>query len=314
MSSLIGSGTTGSPKRMRVAVAGATGNVGKHVVRALLDAGHEVRALTRDHRKGEEILGKHERLRLVEGEGDDAGALCTACIKCDAAFLACANCDEQQENEVAFVDNCRSAGVEFLVKLGTIRQYTSIDSDVVYARRHAAIEEHLAKTPPKCHMRWVVLSPNCFMSNHLADVFGSLPASSTISYPLDADAGARLVDPRDVGELAAAMLTRPENYGALHGRKLDVSGPAEVTMGELAELYSEALGRPIRFERVSVETWVAAASQHIPAWLAGDVVKNFELWNAGELCFETSPEAQPLPARTMRQWVKEWAPRSPPPE
>ena len=122
------------------------------------------------------------------------------------------------------------------------------------------------------------------------------------------------MDPRDVGELAAAMLTRPENYGALHGRKLDVSGPAEVTMGELAELYSEALGRPIRFERVSVETWVAAASQHIPAWLAEDVVKNFDLWKAGELCFETSPEVQPLPARTMRQWVQEWAPRSPPPE
>ena len=84
-------------------------------------------------------------------------------------------------------------------------------------------------------------------------------------------------------------------------------------MGELAELYSEALGRPIRFERVSVEAWVAAASHHIPAWLAEDVVKNFELWNAGELCFETSPEV-PAPARTMRQWVEEWAPRSPPPE
>ena len=43
-------------KKMRVAVAGATGNVGQHVVRALLDGGHEVRALTRDHRKGEDIL------------------------------------------------------------------------------------------------------------------------------------------------------------------------------------------------------------------------------------------------------------------
>ena len=99
-------------KKMRVAVAGATGNVGQHVVRALLDGGHEVRALTRDHRKGEDILGKHERLRLVEGEGDDAGALCTACIKCDAAFLACANCDEQQENEIGLGAGCsvREAG------------------------------------------------------------------------------------------------------------------------------------------------------------------------------------------------------------
>ena len=122
------------------------------------------------------------------------------------------------------------------------------------------------------------------------------------------------MDPRDVGELAAAIITNTENYDALHGKKIDVSGPEDVTMGELAAMYSEALGRPVRFERVSVETWVAAASQHIPAWLAEDVVKNFELWNAGELCFETSPEARPLPARTMRQWVQEWAPRSPPPE
>ena len=99
------------------------------------------------------------------------------------------------------------------------------------------------------------------------------------------------------------MITNTDNYAALHGKKLDVSGPSTVTMGELAAMYAEALGRPIRFERVSVETWVAAASQHIPAWLAEDVVKNFELWKAGELCFETSPEVQPLPARTLRQWA-----------
>lgn len=292
---------------MRVVVAGATGNVGQAVVRALLDAGNEVRALTRDCIKAEKILGSHERLTVVEG--DDGGALCTACLRCDAAYLSCANCEDQTAREIQFVDAARSAGVAFLVKLGTIRQYTSLTSEVEYARHHAAVEAHLEKAAG--HMRWVVLSPNCFFLNHLADIFGSLPATSTIRYPLDADAPARLVDPRDVGDIAAEMLTRPEDYAGLHGKTLDISGPQEVRMGELAALYSEALNRPVTYERVSVEEWVAGASKALPAWLAKSVAHNFQLWNDGELCFATAPEAVPAPARTMREWVAEWASRSP---
>jgi len=50
---------------MRIAIFGATGRTGKHLVREALDAGHEVVALARDPSK----MGMtHERLRVIRGD------------------------------------------------------------------------------------------------------------------------------------------------------------------------------------------------------------------------------------------------------
>ena len=55
-----------------VAVTGATGFVGRHLVRALLDRGHSVVALARDEKKAREALPKEAlasgRVRVVEGD------------------------------------------------------------------------------------------------------------------------------------------------------------------------------------------------------------------------------------------------------
>ncbi len=49
-----------------ILVAGATGGVGKRVVRRLLEQGYQVRSLVRDSKKARELLG--DRLELVEGD------------------------------------------------------------------------------------------------------------------------------------------------------------------------------------------------------------------------------------------------------
>lgn len=51
-----------------VAVTGATGFVGRHVVAALLKAGYRVRALVRDRSKATEVLPADRRVALVEGD------------------------------------------------------------------------------------------------------------------------------------------------------------------------------------------------------------------------------------------------------
>lgn len=50
-----------------VAVSGATGHVGRAVVRALLDAGYSVRGLVRDEEKASRVLPSDDGLRLVQG-------------------------------------------------------------------------------------------------------------------------------------------------------------------------------------------------------------------------------------------------------
>jgi len=163
-------------------------------------------------------------------------------------------------------------------------------------------------------MKWTVLCPNWYMSNHLGDIFGTLP-NSIIAYPLKSDAKATIVDPRDVGDLAASLLVAPDPT-VYHALKLDVNGPEAISLGEIAALYTEALKRPVQPVECSKNDWVAGAiGGGLEEWLAHAVTHNFDRWAAGDLLLETSPEARAAsaPKRTMAQWIKEWAPRSPPP-
>ena len=79
------------------------------------------------------------------------------------------------------------------------------------------------------------------MANHLGDVFGTLP-QGIIAYPVGPEIKWGFVHTGDVGD-AAAKLLLAKDPSTFHGCKLDVSGPETLPMGELADLYTEFLGR-----------------------------------------------------------------------
>lgn len=297
---------------MKFVVAGASGNVGSAAVQALAQMpGAEIKALTRSS-ADEKVasLKALDNVQIVECNIADKTSLDTVFDGATAALLTCGNHQGQVDTEKSFIDAAVAAGCPYLVKLGTVRSYTSKDSNTEYARFHAEIEEHLEQTAGA--MKWTVLCPNWFMSNHLADIFGTLPAG-VIAYPLDPDAKATIVDPRDVGDLAALLMASADP-AANHAKKLDVSGPEAISVNEIAALYTEALGRPVVAVKPSTDEWVTAGvGAGMPEWLARAASNNFPRWEAGVLNFPTSQEALAAapPKRSMAAWVKEWSPRSP---
>merc|ERR1719161_1527468 len=134
-----------------------------------------------------------------------------------------------------------------------------------------------------------------------------------VAYPVNPDAKIPLVDPRDVGDIAAKLVIA-EDPSVHHGLKLDISGPEAVSTSQMSALYTESLGRPIKAVTCPAADWVAGAVQGgLPEWLAEAITNNFPLWDEGKLAFPSAPQVLSLaaPRRTMAEWVKEWAPRSP---
>jgi uncharacterized protein YbjT (DUF2867 family) len=253
---------------MKVLVTGATGNVGAHVVRALLERGVAVRAFVRDRDRAAHMLG--EDVELAVGDFADPATLERALRGTQRLFLACANTPAQVEYECAAIDAAAAAGIERVVKLSG--PAPAIDSPLVFDHWHGQIEARLRQAG----VEWVLLRPSAYMTNLLqhADTIRNMrtlfaPAGvAEISY----------IDPRDVGEAAAAALTGNGDVG----RAYILTGPEALTFGQIAQDLSLALGRHIEY--VNVPDDVARegmCSAGLDPFVADAIVALFRAQRAG---------------------------------
>jgi len=298
-------------------LTGATGNVGGACARFLLQAKCAgVRCLVRDPANEKAKALAELGAELVSGDFADAQSLRRALDGVDAALLACGNQPEQVALETAFI-GAMAGSHKYLVKLSTCGApgYCAADSPVEYGRWHAAIEASLTSTEG---LHWTVLQPNCFMQNHLGDVFGSLPHKA-LAYPRSAEqletGAAAIVDTRDVGEVAARLLLLPER-SAHHGRKYHVCGPASWSVSALARLYESVLELPPSAIHCAADLTEADYASSLeknagfPRWLAAAVARSQTFfWAEGKLDYASADAVRALHPnfRSMEEWVREHA-------
>lgn len=105
---------------MRIAVFGATGTVGRHIVEQALERGYEVTALTRDAAR---ITRTHERLHIVTGDVLDPGAVERVVTGQDAVVVALGNGRKggvRAEGTRTVIEAMRRTGVKRLVCQSTL--------------------------------------------------------------------------------------------------------------------------------------------------------------------------------------------------
>lgn len=193
-----------------ILVVGATGNLGGTVTRRLLEAGHPVRALTREH---SDYHGLEEAgAEIVFGDLTNPASLQRACagmekVLCTAT--AAGRADESFEavdgrGVRSLIDAAEAAGVERFVYVSAWG-FDVIDAPIARAKRMN--EGRLRDSA----MEWTILKPAAFMEAWVGWVIGGqLGEGPKVAIVGDGTEPMGFVATTDVADLCVAALERDE--------------------------------------------------------------------------------------------------------
>ncbi|TYB56003.1 NAD(P)H-binding protein [Nonomuraea sp. PA05] len=211
---------------MTVLVTGATGTVGRQVVRNLLDRGQQVRALTRDPARA----GLPAGVEVAGGDLTDAAGLEAAFDGVTAAHLINFGGDYRPlANGPHLVKLAERAGVRKVTVLGGWQEGT------------------LEPAVRASGMEWTFLQPLQFMANFRTDWGEPLRTTGRVREP-HGDRKSPPIDEYDIGAVAATVLTEDGGHG---GRSYLLTGPQVLTARGMVAIIGEATGRDLRFEELT---------------------------------------------------------------
>lgn len=212
-----------------ILVTGATGTVGRHVVRGLLDRGRQVRAAVRDP-AGADLPEGVETVRLVFG---DAGSYEAAFDGVDGLFLMRPpQIADVRDKILPALAVARRAGVDHVAFLSL--QGAGRNPFVPHRR----IEDDLREHGPA----WTMLRAGFFLQNLIAPHGPDIAECDEIFLPAGAGRTA-FVDARDIGEAAAIALSEAGH----EGRAYELTGRDALAYREVAAALGEVLDREIRY-------------------------------------------------------------------
>ncbi|MFC5723808.1 NAD(P)H-binding protein [Streptomyces gamaensis] len=272
-----------------IAVVGASGNVGRVVVRRLVELGLCPRALTRSADRSAFGPGAE----VVHADLDHPGTANRALAGATAAFIATAG-PHAPAHDAALADAVARHGVQDVVKVSSVAALAPPAGP--YGAAHAAAEDAYRRSGARC----TVLRPAAFMSNALQWSW-SITAENTVYQPFGTLRQA-VVDPADVAEAAVQALTAPGHEADTY----TLTGPQALSAHERTQLLAEALGRPLRFVDAPVET---ARQAMTATGLPADYVDGLLLAQAdadprrGGLPLPTVTELTGRAPGTFEEWV-----------
>jgi len=206
---------------------------GRAVVDALVAAGQDVRASSRDAA----TLDVPDGVAKVSADLEDPSTLDAALDGAEAVFLY-----TRPQGIDGFVKAAEAAGVRHVVLLSSGATLEPKSAQSRIAQLHRAVEEALIAAP----FAETLLNPGSFATNALgwrADV-----AEGVVRTPFpDSRIGA--IHERDLGDVAAKILVDGSHAGAA----LQLSGPEPITFREQAAVLADVLGRPLRVEELTPE-------------------------------------------------------------
>ena len=245
---------------MAILVTGSTGNIGSQVLTHLQGQGAEIRALTRSPEKAQFPAG----VTPVKGDLADVDSVRAALAGVSTLFLLAPNAADELTQAMLTLNAAHDAGVKGIVYLSVFKgeQYTDVP--------HFAGKYTVERMIHDLNMPATVLRPAYFIQNDLRQK-DALLTHGVYGMPIG-HKGLSMVDTRDIGAAAAIELLRRDRAAEPLGRETyELVGPGCLTGEDLAALWSEVLGRPIRYGGDDLNLLEQRLKSFGPSWLAYDL-------------------------------------------
>ncbi|HEY2589118.1 MAG TPA: SDR family oxidoreductase [Tepidisphaeraceae bacterium] len=251
-----------------ILVTGGTGTAGGEIVSQLAATGTPFRAMVRDVTKAAAL--KLTGVEVVPGDLDKPETLPAALKGIDQVMLVSPPMPRQAELEGNMVAAAKRAGVRHIVKFSAMT--ADPNSKARFPRLHGITERAIVESA----IAWTFLRPTFFMQNML-DLAGMV-RGGTIYQPCG-DARAGFVDTADIAAVAVEALTEPGHEGTAY----DITGPELLSYHDVARIFSEVLGKPVKYQDVppaAARDGLLAAG--IPEWSADGILELCDQMRAGE--------------------------------
>lgn len=283
-----------------IVITTPTGNIGQLVLEKLIDSGETIRVIARDPSR----LPAHarERVEVVQGSHADSEVVDTAFEGADSVFWVVPPDFQANNVETRYLEFIKPAceafknrSVKRVVAVSALGRGWPKPAGLVSAS--VAMDDLIASTG----VAFRALTMPSFMDNFLRQV-EPIKNLGMFYSPLSGDLKTPTCATRDIAAVAVKLLLDSSWSGS---GDVPVLGPEDLSCNEMAQIISEVLGRPVRYQQIPFEAFKArliesGASESMATGMVDMMVaKNEGLDNMEPRTAESTTPT------SFRQWCEE---------
>jgi uncharacterized protein YbjT (DUF2867 family) len=283
-----------------IVITTPTGNIGKQVLADVLKSSESVRVIVRDASKLD--AESRQRVEVIEGSHGDLATVNRAFEGAESVFWVVPPDMQASDVTAAYVDFTKPAaeafktqGVRRVVGVSALGRGWPKPAGLVSAS--LAMDDLIASTG----VSYRALTNPSFMEN-LINQAGAIKNQGMFFSPLVGDRKFPITSTRDIATTATKLLLDRSWSGVGHRAVL---GPEDLSFNDMAQILSEVLGKPVKFQQIPMEGFkerlagfgASAAIQQ--AYVEMFIAKNEGMDNAEP---RTTDNTTPT---SFRQWAEE---------
>jgi len=248
-----------------ILITGASGNVGKEVLKQIAQTGVPVRAAFQSASKAATAPSGVE---IVTMDYNDPNTLRGALKGADRVFMVGPPTSDLPALERKAVDEIKRSGAPHVVKLSAMGGRAA-----TFPRQHADSEDYIKSSG----VSYTFLRPTGFMQNFVNYNAGTINTQSAF-YGCQGEGKVSHIDIRDIAAVAVKVLTENGHAGEIY----TLTGPEALSNTRIAEILSDDVGREIHYVDLPDEQFgQALLAAGVPEWSANALVDLQRLYREG---------------------------------